>query len=238
MSVHTSIEPPGAGTCRPVCLELVGSQGSTGAVRLEGGAATQGGCFAAGAADVFQLEAAAVGELRQLNVWVDMEGAGAGAGGALLQRRPSSGGHWMGMHLQSLSLPPCTSNTEPCCCWPAGDVPPGEAAWHLEGVEVAPAGAPRPTYFSCRRWLDDRCGYRAELPPSAHNPRAEEAEYKVGGCPGGGLGWAFRAAAVCFGQARDGGRQPRSAAWLPAEARCMPPHPQQCPVLPRPPARP
>lgn len=81
MSVHTSGEPAGAGTCRPVCLELVGSQGSTGAVRLEGGAAGEGRCFAAGAADVFQLEAAAVGEPRQLNVWVDMEGAGAARAG-------------------------------------------------------------------------------------------------------------------------------------------------------------
>lgn len=80
MRIHTSSEPSGAGTCRPVCLELMGSAGSTGPIRLDGASSAAGPCFAAGGCDVFQLEAAGVGELRQLNVWVDMEGGSSAAG--------------------------------------------------------------------------------------------------------------------------------------------------------------
>lgn len=174
-----------------MCLELVGSQGSTGAIRLEGGAAAEGRCFGAGAADVFQLEAAAVGEPRQLNVWVDMEGAGAGRAGLVGQ----FGGRASEL-VCGLGGPQSQSEGVPMACAhatphhppapPAGDVSPGEAAWHLDSVEVAAAGSPRPTYFACRRWLDERCGYRAELPASAHNPRGHEAEYRVGGLSGCG----------------------------------------------------
>lgn len=69
-------------------------------------------------------------------------------------------------------------STAPCPC-----AAPSEAAWHLDVVEVAcKAGGPttRPTYFVCRRWLDERCGYRAELAASTRNPRQEEVDYKVG----------------------------------------------------------
>ena len=78
VSIHTSPEPPSAGTTRPVCLELLGTGGSTGIIRPEAAAAagSSGPCFAPGSCDVFQLEAPAVGELRQLNIWVDAEGAG------------------------------------------------------------------------------------------------------------------------------------------------------------------
>ena len=100
MCIHTSIEPASAGTCSPVCLELVGSRGTSGAIHLDrqGSAA----CFAAGAADVFQLEAPAVGELQQLNIWVEAPAAEAGGeeGGAGVL----PGGAWMG-------LPPVV-----CCC--------------------------------------------------------------------------------------------------------------------------
>ena len=78
VSIHTSPEPPSAGTTRPVCLELLGTGGSTGIIRLDAAAAAGscGLCFAPGSSDVFQLEAHAVGELHQLNIWVDAEGAG------------------------------------------------------------------------------------------------------------------------------------------------------------------
>ena len=73
--VHTSAEPPSAGTCRPVCIDLLGSsRARTGPIRLDPLAASTG-CFAPGACAVFQVEAAAVGEPRQLAVWLDVEGA-------------------------------------------------------------------------------------------------------------------------------------------------------------------
>ncbi|PRW59715.1 lipoxygenase homology domain-containing 1 isoform A [Chlorella sorokiniana] len=135
--IHTSAEPPSAGTTRAVCLELLGSSGSTGTIRLDAAAAAgcTGTCFAAGSSDVFQLEAPAVGELRQLNIWVDVEGAG-----------------------------------------------PRAAAWHLDTVEVVcKAGGPtaQPVYFVCRRWLDERCGHRAELATSMRNPHQQEVDYKL-----------------------------------------------------------
>lgn len=75
--IRTSSEPPSAGTSGPVCLELLGSGGSSGAISLAREAFS--GCFAAGAASVLQLEAPAVGELQQLHIWVDVDGAGAAA---------------------------------------------------------------------------------------------------------------------------------------------------------------
>ncbi|KAL4458577.1 hypothetical protein ABPG75_013442 [Micractinium tetrahymenae] len=145
--VHTSAEPAHAGTCRPVWLELVGSQGSSGAIALDrqGGAA----CFTPGAGDVFRLEAPDVGELQQLNIWVEAEDTTAGASG----EPPAS---------------PLLASAD-------------AASWHLDSVEVAPQGrgAPRPSYFVCRKWLDARNSYRAELPASSRDPRLEEAEYKV-----------------------------------------------------------
>jgi hypothetical protein len=60
------------------------------------------------------------------------------------------------------------------------------ASWHLDSVEVqhgdggGSSSPAAPTYFACHRWLDARNGYRAELAPSARNPRQEEVEYKVG----------------------------------------------------------
>ncbi len=74
--IRTCDAPPSAGTCRPVLLELVGSSGSTGTVRLEPEGGGSGACFATGAVDVFRLEAPVVGELQQLNVSVDMTGGG------------------------------------------------------------------------------------------------------------------------------------------------------------------
>ena len=103
---------------------------------------------------------------------------------------------------------------------------PSDAAWHLDTVEVAcKAGgpAPRPAFFACRRWLDERCGYRAELAASASNPRQEEVEYKVGrgGETGGwwcsGGAGAPRAAWVTLGW----GGAPRDA-WLSCLHRCVP----------------
>ena len=73
----------------------------------------------------------------------------------------------------------CVFNA-PCPC-----AAPSEAAWHLDMVEVAcKAGGStaRPTYFVCRRWLDERCSYRAELAASTRNPRQEEVDYKVAAC--------------------------------------------------------
>lgn len=74
--VHTSADPAHAGTCCPVCVELVGSGGSTGAIALD----SRGGapCFTPGASDVFKVEAPDVGELQQLNVWVEVESTPAG----------------------------------------------------------------------------------------------------------------------------------------------------------------
>lgn len=74
--VHTSAEPAHAGTCRPVWLELVGSRGTTGPIELD----QQGRptCFAAGSSDIFRLEAPEVGELQQLNIWVDADGTAVG----------------------------------------------------------------------------------------------------------------------------------------------------------------
>ena len=61
------------------------------------------------------------------------------------------------------------------------------ASWHLDSVEVqvgdgggGSSSFAAPTFFACHRWLDVRSGYRAELAPSARNPRQEEVEYKVG----------------------------------------------------------
>ena len=78
-----------------------------------------------------------------------------------------------------------------CSRLPAGEPPASPtatgddaASWHLESVEVAThgQGAPRPAYFACRKWLDARSGYRAELPASSRDPRLEEVEYKVCVC--------------------------------------------------------
>lgn len=173
--IRTSSEPPSAGTSGPVCLELLGSGGSSGAISLAREAFS--GCFAAGAASVFQLEAPAVGELQQLHIWVDVDGAGG------------------------LAWPCCYACGESACprraaalvgglaavllIWPwdwlrrrAGAA--ADASWHLDSVEVACEGRP-PAYFVCRKWLNAGCGYSAELAASSRNPRQEEAEYKVGG---------------------------------------------------------
>jgi hypothetical protein len=94
--VTTSREPAHAGTRHPVCLELVGGGGSSGAIRLarEPGSA----CFGAGCTDVFQLEAPAVGDLQQLNVWLDLGGQGGeGAGG----EAAAGGASW---HLDSVEV--------------------------------------------------------------------------------------------------------------------------------------
>jgi hypothetical protein len=57
--IHTNSEPASAGTCSQVCLELVGSRGTSGPICLDRQASAA--CFSAGAADVFQLEAPAWG---------------------------------------------------------------------------------------------------------------------------------------------------------------------------------
>lgn len=81
--VRTSSEPANAGTCQPVWVELVGRLGSTGAIALDRRGSTT--AFAAGASDVFQLEAPAVGDLQQLNIWVEGERGGGnnGSGGLI-----------------------------------------------------------------------------------------------------------------------------------------------------------
>lgn len=187
MCIHTSAEPHSAGTTRPICLELLGSSGSTGPIRLDAAAAAAGSsgpCFAPGSSDVFQLEAPAVGELRQLNVWVDAEGAGAQRGEVwFLHVAAHTGQQGHGRWRQDSAA---TERASARADLPAAlnTAVPSEAAWHLDTVEVAcKAGGPtaRPAYFVCRRWLDERCGYRAELAASARNPRQEEVDYKVGG---------------------------------------------------------
>lgn len=190
--IHTSAEPPSAGTARPVCVELLGSGGSTGTIRLDAVAVSNsaGPCFVPGSSVVFQLEAPAVGELRQLNIWVDGEGASAWGGGelwaAVERLRDRMTGRDMASYdacctqLLRQSRPPSVLS---CPHLPCPAAAPSEAAWHLDTIEVAcKAGGPtaRPAYFVCRRWLDERCGFRAELAASARNPRQEEVDYKVG----------------------------------------------------------
>jgi hypothetical protein len=89
--IYTSAEPASAGTCSQVCLELVGSRGTSGPICLDRQASTA--CFSTGAADVFQLEAPAVGELRQLNIWLEGAPAAAegGEGGAGAHELPNWG---------------------------------------------------------------------------------------------------------------------------------------------------
>ena len=89
--MHTSSEPASAGTCSQVCLELVGSRGTSGFICLDRQASAA--CFSTGAADVFQLEAPAVGELRQLNIWLEApaeaEGGEGGAGACRVPTHPA-----------------------------------------------------------------------------------------------------------------------------------------------------
>lgn len=55
----------------------------------------------------------------------------------------------------------------------------GAASAGLSGSTAAARATPPPTFFVCRKWLDDRCGYRAELLGSARDPRQGEVEYRV-----------------------------------------------------------
>lgn len=96
-----------------------------------------------------------------------------------------SADHWPQLSVSLLAVGPILSHHSSIVLTVPADAE--AASWHLDSVEVqvgdgggGSSSFAAPTYFACHRWLDARSGYRAELAPSARNPRQEEVEYKVG----------------------------------------------------------
>lgn len=88
--IYTSSEQEFADTCSgsQVCLELVGNQGASGPICLPRAASAD--CFFPGALKRYDVEAPAVGEVQQLNIWLEGPSAAEGGeGGAGVCRLPA-----------------------------------------------------------------------------------------------------------------------------------------------------
>ena len=95
---------------------------------------------------------------------------------------------------------------------------PADASWHLDTVEVA-CDEGRPAYFVCRRWLDERNGYCAELAATARNPHGEDVEYKVPDPLCNNVAWTL---CCCSAALRCGTAGQAMLQWLPCSVlRCV-----------------